>query len=79
MDPARGLRFDAKKVLLDPYGRALAVPSVYDRKAAADPGDNAPRAMKSVVASLHGYDWEGDAPLRHPYAQTVIDQIRVVP
>jgi glycogen operon protein len=25
-DPAKGMRFDANKVLLDPYGRAVAVP-----------------------------------------------------
>ncbi|MGO9454387.1 MAG: hypothetical protein ACLQDV_25560 [Candidatus Binataceae bacterium] len=25
-DPANGLRFDSAKVLLDPYGRAIAVP-----------------------------------------------------
>ena len=49
-DPARGLRFDPQKVLLDPYGRAVAVPRDYDRSAAAQPGDNAAQAMKSVVA-----------------------------
>ena len=27
-DPARGLRFDPMKVLLDPYGRATAVPKI---------------------------------------------------
>ena len=33
--PDRGCRFDAEKVLLDPYGLALAVPETYDRWAAA--------------------------------------------
>src|SRR3989304_4503378 len=33
-EPARGLRFDPQKVLLDPYGRAVAVPGDYDRHAA---------------------------------------------
>jgi glycogen operon protein len=28
-DPARGLRFDPDKVLLDPYGQAVAVPPHY--------------------------------------------------
>src|SRR5207248_10381250 len=28
-DPARGMRFDASKVLLDPYGRGVAVPKNY--------------------------------------------------
>src|SRR3954471_6153414 len=47
-EPARGLRFDADKVLLDPYGRAVAVPARYDRDAARRPGGNAATAMKSV-------------------------------
>ncbi len=71
-DPARGLRFAPEKVLLDPYGRAVAVPSGYDRLAASRPGDNCARAMKSVVSAPSTYDWEGDQPLRHPYARTVI-------
>src|SRR6185369_17812042 len=33
-DPANGHRFDAEKVLLDPYGRGVAVPRGYDREAA---------------------------------------------
>ena len=39
--PERGLRFDAEKVLLDPYGLAVAVPDDYSRSAASRPGDNA--------------------------------------
>ena len=39
-DPARGLRFDPSKILLDPYGRAVVVPRAYDRKAAGTRGDN---------------------------------------
>ena len=37
-DPARGLRFDPAKVLLDPYARAVVVPDGYDRGAASRPG-----------------------------------------
>jgi hypothetical protein len=33
-DPPRGLRFDPTKVLLDPYGRGVAVPARYSREAA---------------------------------------------
>ena len=40
MRPRRGLRFDPDKLLFDPYGRAVAVPAGYDRRAAAEPGDN---------------------------------------
>jgi glycogen operon protein len=76
-DPDRGLRFDAAKVLLDPYGLAVAVPETYDRLAAARPGDNVAVAMKSVVANPDLYDWEGDLPLQRPFAETVIYELHV--
>ncbi len=76
-DPSRGLRFDGQKLLLDPYGRAVAVPASYDRGAACRPGDNAGAAMKSVVADLSAYDWEGDAPLRRPFSRSVIYELHV--
>ncbi|HYQ46626.1 MAG TPA: glycogen debranching protein GlgX [Polyangiaceae bacterium] len=75
--PQHGLRFDREKVLLDPYGRAVAVPNRYDRSAAQRAGDNAAFAMKSVVARPDGYDWEGDLPLRRPFEQTIIYEAHV--
>jgi isoamylase len=71
-DPGRGLRFDPDKVLLDPYGRCVAVPEGYDREAAAAPGPNAATAMLSLVTDPGDYDWDGDLPLRRPFSQTVI-------
>jgi isoamylase len=75
--PHQGLRFDREKVLLDPYGRAVAVPARYDRRAGIRLGDNAPFAMKSVVARPSGYDWQGDQPLRRPFGQTIIYELHV--
>jgi glycogen operon protein len=75
--PSAGLRFDGQKLLLDPYARAIAVPPGYDRQAAAHPGDNAAVAMKSVVADLSGYDWEGDQPLKRPFSRTAIYELHV--
>jgi glycogen operon protein len=75
--PERGLRFDARKVLLDPYGLLVAVPDAYDRLAARRPGDNAAAAMKSVVADPGLYDWEGDRPLNRPFTETVIYELHV--
>ena len=75
--PGRGLRFDPDKALLDPYGRAVAVPRRYDREAACRRGDNAASAMRSVVADLSRYDWEGDLPLRRPFSRTVIYELHV--
>jgi glycogen operon protein len=76
-DPARGMRFDPAKVLLDPYGRGVVVPPKYSREAAARPGDNAATAMKSVVADPSAYDWEGDTPLHLPSSRTIIYEMHV--
>ncbi len=70
--PQHGLRFDREKVLLDPYGCAVAIPTRFDRSAATRVGDNAPFAMKSVVTRPSGYDWEGDQPPRRSFGETII-------
>ena len=76
-DPARGMRFDRTKVLLDPYGRGVVVPKNYSRRAAEGEGHNAATAMKSVVVDPYRYDWEGDAPLKRPSSRTIIYEMHV--
>ncbi|MBL8345439.1 MAG: glycogen debranching protein GlgX [Rubrivivax sp.] len=76
-DPARGHRFDASKVLLDPYGRAVAIPSDWRRESGHGVGPNDAHACKSVVADDQSYDWRGDQPLRRPFAQTLIYEMHV--
>jgi len=76
-DPASGSRFDPSKLLLDPYGRAVAVPKNYSRTAAGSEGDNTATAMKSVVVDPHAYDWEGDAPLKRPSSRTIVYEMHV--
>ncbi|HJZ60301.1 MAG TPA: glycogen debranching protein GlgX [Gemmataceae bacterium] len=76
-EPERGLRFDAAKLLLDPYGRGVVVPKTYSPEPARCAGDNAATAMKSVVVDPAAYDWEGDTPLRRPSARTVIYEMHV--
>ena len=75
--PERGLLFDSDKVLLDPYALGVAVPDGYNREAARFPGNNAAVAMKSVVVDPGQYNWEGDAPLRTPFVETVIYELHV--
>jgi isoamylase len=75
--PCLGHRFDATKVLLDPYAKAIIGDDRYDRKAAIGPGDNCATALKSVVVDTRGYDWEGDRPLHIPYAKSVIYEMHV--
>jgi glycogen debranching enzyme GlgX len=83
--PADGLRFNANKVLLDPYarlvvGRYRAEPAFAGHDAAdpgrADPVDNADVALKARVVH-EPYDWEHDAPPRVPLADTVLYELHV--
>ena len=76
-DPAAGQRFDSEKVLLDPYGKGVSVGRNYSRAAACIPGDNASTSMKSVVADLSLFDWEGDKPLNRAFRDTVIYEMHV--
>ena len=76
-DPDRGMRFDSDKLLLDPYGRGVVVPTNYSREAAVEKGDNAAMAMKSVVVDSSSYDWEGDAPLHRASSRTIVYEMHV--
>ena len=76
-DPDNGLRFDADKVLLDPYGRGVVVPKGYNREAARQPGDNTGTAMKSVVVDPSEYDWEDDKPPSQPTTLTIIYEMHI--
>jgi glycogen operon protein len=75
-DPAGGLRFDSTRVLLDPYGRAVATPAGYRRIDAGAASDTA-TAMKSVVVDSAAYDWEGDLPLGRGWRETVVYEAHV--
>jgi len=75
--PQEGLRYDGEKVLLDPYGRGVAVGDNYDRNAACRSGDNAASCMKNVVIDPRTYNWEGDLPLRHPVSRSIIYEMHV--
>ena len=76
-EPESGVRFDPTKVLLDPYGRSVVVPKSYNRDAIRANDGNIAAAMKSVVVDSHSYDWEGDAPLKHPSSRTIIYEMHV--
>jgi glycogen operon protein len=76
-DPAAGQRFDSQKVLLDPYGKGVSVGPNYSRAAASNPGDNAATSMKSVVADLSLFYWEGDKPINRLFRETVTYEMHV--
>ena len=74
--PEYGYRFDPEKVLLDPYAKAVCV-SRYRRAAAIKRGDNEAFSMRSVIADLDRYDWEGDQPLCREFSETIIYELHV--
>ena len=76
-EPGNGVFFDGGKLLLDPYGKGVAVPQGFSRIVASRPGDNTHAAMKSVVVDLEDYDWEGDEHPRHEYSNTVIYELHI--
>ena len=85
-DPGAGHRFNPAKLLIDPYAKAIDGPIAYDRARTfaylpgkenePDPGDSAPAIPHGVVID-QGFDWEGDVPLRRPWAETVIYELHV--
>ncbi len=77
-EPEKGLRFDASKVLLDPYAKAIANWDNYDREIASYFGkDNCAQALRAVVIDSSHYDWEDDQPLETPISETVIYELHV--
>ena len=76
-EPHQGLRFNPLKLLLDPYGRAIACPEDYSRDGAAKEGDNSGTAMKSVLIDAGSYDWSGDVRLDHPWSRTIIYELHL--
>ncbi|HWK47360.1 MAG TPA: glycogen debranching protein GlgX [Stellaceae bacterium] len=88
-DPAAGDRFNANKLLLDPYARAFdrelrwADPALGhqigepDQEPGFDARDNGPGMAKVVVQGPDGFDWGDDAPPRIAWRDTVIYEAHV--
>ncbi|HDR1315172.1 glycogen debranching protein GlgX [Pasteurella multocida] len=70
------------KLMLDPYAKAVVgKPDLSTAEKRAwfdlnDPRDNAHLAPKAVIID-EAFDWQGDKPLRTPWAQTVIYEMHV--
>ncbi|MBN1306420.1 MAG: glycogen debranching protein GlgX [Chitinispirillaceae bacterium] len=87
-EPAKGHRFNPSKALIDPYAKALAGDAVWDDAlfgyTAGDPGgdlsfdkrDSAAFIPKSIVID-QSFAWEGDAPPRIPWSETIIYEAHV--
>ncbi len=87
-DPGAGHRFNASKLLLDPYARAIDGTVRWDDALFAyeighpnadlqmDGRDSAPNMPKSMVVDT-AFTWGGDRQLRTPWSQTVIYEVHV--
>lgn len=84
-DPARGLRCNPAKLLLDPYARATTGEIDWDEALFGyrfgDPDsrnddDSAAHMMHGVVTDPY-FDWDGDRRLEVPYADTVVYEAHV--
>ena len=86
--PEAGLRFNAHKLLVDPYARALARPLVWDSSLHAyelgnehldlsfDEQDSAPFMPRGLVVDT-AFTWGDDTPPRVPWHRTVIYEAHV--
>ncbi|HEX2849145.1 MAG TPA: glycogen debranching protein GlgX [Acidimicrobiales bacterium] len=85
-EPGNGHRFNAHKVLLDPYARAIDGQvkwneAVYGYHFGHDDldrndADSAPYVPKSVVVA-DDFDWQGDVPPRTPLHESMIYEVHV--
>ena len=69
-EPEKGLRFDGRARLIDPYTKALAgtfLPST----------DGIIRPPKCVVIDDDDFDWRGDQHVRHDFSKSVIYELHV--
>ena len=73
-DPSNGHRFDKKKILIDPYARALTS-ELWQRDKAIGPEDNLEYSMRSVVVESEKYNGELDKPPRIPMSKTIIYEL----
>jgi len=87
-EPAAGHRFNANKLLLDPYARLLSgtvrwddatygyLPDAAELDLSFNPHDSAPFMPRCVVVDP-AYEWGADAPLRRRWSETLIYEAHV--
>ncbi|WP_275786352.1 glycogen debranching protein GlgX [Pararhizobium gei] len=88
-DPASGHRFNANKLLIDPYARELAgdvswsqanfgyVLDSAEKDLSFDTTDSAPGMPKCRVVDSTSYDWQGDRPPSIPWSRTIFYETHV--
>ena len=85
-DPARGIRCNPAKLLLDPYARAFTGnvtfgPDVLGYSAgnpdAPSAADSAASVPRSLVVADEPFPWQGKVRAKHRYADTIIYEVHV--
>ena len=85
-DPARGLRCNPAKLLLDPYARAFSGTTTFGPEvfgySARDPdapsaADSAASVPRSLVLADEAFGWQDDARPRYPLSDTIIYELHV--
>ena len=84
--PREGSRFNANKLLLDPYAKAIEGDVDWEPEAfgygfgtddlSYSEADDATRIPKCIVVD-DAFDWAGDSPMRVPWLETVIYETHV--
>lgn len=87
-DPSNGHRFNANKLLIDPYAKALAgevkwddslfgyIVGSEDADLSFSDANSVAYVPKSIVVA-NNFDWEGDSPPKIPYNKSVIYEAHV--
>jgi len=87
--PRQGMRYNRHRLLLDPYATALTYTERWDFGNAHGFDPDSPRGdlsfsckdnepwMARCLISAEEFDWQGDQPLRHRWADTVIYEAHV--
>ncbi|YAI82663.1 MAG: glycogen debranching protein GlgX [cyanobacterium endosymbiont of Rhopalodia sterrenbergii] len=87
-NPIEGYRFNPKKLLIDPYAKAITGDVEHkealfsypwdceDQDLTASEIDDAPSVPKAVVID-ESFPWEGDTLLQHPWHKTIIYEVHV--
>jgi isoamylase len=87
-EPQNGCRFNANKLLLDPYAKAIAGQVEWDKalygyeqgNEAEDLSfskENSARYMPKCIVTDPGFDWEGDVRPGTPFHKTIIYETHV--
>jgi glycogen operon protein len=88
--PEKGLRFNPRKALIDPYAKALTKFEKWDltKCVGYDPAapnldlsmsqeDNMRHLPRCIVIDDNAFDWQGDAPLNYPLRLSVLYETHV--